>query len=317
MAGECGRRSLIERRERRRVRQAAEEGPRAREAAVEPLAPVVRLWILRMLMRLGGVREFVRHGCVPYDDLALALGLGGYRGAVEDGPGAEAAIVRTLRRMHRHAERTVDEDAFPEPLASNLELLGSVLGLEPGRRRLLAFAVLMQEDAMLEEAMGLLPETGMRVSMHRLSVILGMDLAEIERALAPDSPLVRAGLVRLKARSRRKREMLELGSERLADLAVRRFASEDALMRFIAPPAPGPELTLASYRHLGDVVRVAAACLKEALASGRAGVNVLLYGQAGTGKTQLARALAAAAGAVWRPGPRTWPRGRAAGWGIR
>jgi SpoVK/Ycf46/Vps4 family AAA+-type ATPase len=81
-------------------------------------------------------------------------------------------------------------------------------------------------------------------------------------------------------------------TERLFDKHGRQFD----LFRdnFVASPAP--RLALERFQHLQPQLGYLVALLRDALESGRPGVNVLIYGPPGTGKTELTRTLAATIG---------------------
>jgi hypothetical protein len=58
-----------------------------------------------------------------------------------------------------------------------------------------------------------------------------------------------------------------------------------------------PALGLADFPHLSADLQILESYLRQALATGATGVNVLVYGPPGTGKTEVVRALAEHLGA--------------------
>lgn len=82
--------------------------------------------------------------------------------------------------------------------------------------------------------------------------------------------------------------------QRLLDRAP---TCEEAMLDTLVGRRQGSTLDLDAFAHL-EPVDFLVRLLRGALAEGAAGVNILLYGPPGTGKTELARTLAAAAGAV-------------------
>ena len=68
------------------------------------------------------------------------------------------------------------------------------------------------------------------------------------------------------------------------------------LLRDVISPAPAGELTLDDFQHVNDTLDVLRPYLKRSLESQSSGVNVFIHGAPGTGKTQLAIALASELG---------------------
>ena len=84
----------------------------------------------------------------------------------------------------------------------------------------------------------------------------------------------------------------ELDSKLLVD-----YQSADDLMALFFSAPPAPALGLDDYPHVKHEVEIAQRLLRAAVTSHTPGVNLLVYGAPGTGKTELARTLAASAGA--------------------
>ena len=129
--------------------------------------------------------------------------------------------------------------------------------------------------------------------IHVLSVILALSEFEVSAAMSSKSTLAQTGLVTLDSTRLGLCSKLDL----LPGFSERMQAEEgDALSLFrdafaLATP---PELTLADYAHIQPSLDIIVPHFRRALAQGEAGVNVLLHGVPGTGKSQFARVLASA-----------------------
>ncbi len=68
------------------------------------IEPVIRLWLLRILVPMGGHREFVRSQGIYNDTLAEAIGLGHW---IDPSPDDfdEKAVHSELRELHQQAEK--------------------------------------------------------------------------------------------------------------------------------------------------------------------------------------------------------------------
>jgi SpoVK/Ycf46/Vps4 family AAA+-type ATPase len=68
------------------------------------------------------------------------------------------------------------------------------------------------------------------------------------------------------------------------------------LLRGTISPSPAATLTWADFQHVETDLNLLRLYLRNGLASRRAGINILLYGPSGTGKTEIARLIAAILG---------------------
>lgn len=176
----------------------------------------------------------------------------------------------------------------------SLNLFASQVGLSSIEERLLGFASLLYLRPCLaklaSKAFGEVEHIGLVKVAAR---ILGCNEAQMRTALAPNGTLVRSGLVSVK---RGGRVRLHDHFELLPGVIEALCGGERAIAAFLerwVPEAAPPSLTLRDYPHLRLAVGLARKTLAAVLRSKAVGVNLLLYGPPGSGKSELARALAA------------------------
>ena len=273
------------------------------------LAPAVQLWILRILMSLGGHREFVTTRGFSNDSVAEALGLGCWIDASQhhsipeflrkgDAPPADRdfdakEVLADLRVLHRKAENQAATAALPPFLTLNVEHLAVLVGLSPTDRRILEFAVSLRSERLLYESAEMFGSLSSNKVYHALAVILDLPEAEIRTALSPQSILACSGLVSV---DRNDIDTLygkiDLLSKEFADLMASSDADPISLLRgTVSVVGPG-HLNLTDYSHIQPSLEILHPYLRHAATTSRRGVNIFLHGAPGTGKSQLARALA-------------------------
>lgn len=265
----------------------------------ETLAPAVRLWILRVLSPMGGVRSLVRHSGAE-DQVLMALGFDpqDFEGA-SDPDARLAALTPVLRHAWRDAEGRDDRDEVDMNLAVNVYQVGELVGLDALDRRLLEFAVSLRQVCVLEAVTDLLGRGSANQALARTASILQAPIQAVERALSPKGRLAQSGLMTLdKDGSRDLMNAFDLLSRDFASAMMRADVDRFDLLRSRVSIAPRPTLSLGDYAHLGGQVDLIRSYLAKARAQGKTGVNILAYGPPGTGKTELAKALGAALGAT-------------------
>ena len=273
------------------------------------IGPAVQLWVLRILMMLGGHREFVTSRGFSNDPVAEALGLGFWidasqhhsipeflrkRGTpVADRDFDAKQVLADLRLLHRHAEKHAANVTLPPCLKLNVGQLADLVGLTPTDCRLLEFAVLINTERRLDDTADCLGRLSSVKLFHVLSVILNIPEAEIRSSLGAEGILSRSGLISVeRSGDNQLRGKLNLLSDAFADLMVTSEVAPASLLRGTVSEVDPGQLSLADYDHIQPTLDVLHPYLGHAVLTGKRGVNIFLHGAPGTGKSQLARALA-------------------------
>ena len=280
-------------RRRRQRRNSASFSLEANQAAT----PIVRLWLLRMLVPLGAHSKIMWRNYLDTEvvvTIARALELEHWIEQEENDAFDRKSALRELTKLHRAAEKELKNARVSDCLANNIKRIARLAKLSETDCRLLEFATLLHVEPSLEKATEALDELSSRDVVRFLSALLALPQAEIRSSLGKDGALTKAGLVRLGRSGWRSdlKSKLELLSESFVDEVVSTDSDPMDLLRGMVSLSPPPQLTMDDYPHLEAELSVLRPYLKKSLATGRAGVNILLYGPPGTGKTQLTRVLA-------------------------
>jgi transitional endoplasmic reticulum ATPase len=263
--------------------------------AIRPqeLPPLIRLWLLRLLVPLGGHGEFVRQHGFSSDAVAEILGLGEWTdtGSREYDP---RGVRIELRRLHQDAERRFRRAKASTCLRANVARLAELVGLSAADRRILEFVVLIQNEHLLEDATTWLGELSSLRMFHALSVLLDLPEEDIRTSLSAQGVLARSGLVSVDRTSLSTlRHKLELLSPAFADHIASVDADPVGLLRDMVEPVQAGHLQVSDFRHIQPWIALLQPYLERAIATDRRGVNIAIYGNPGTGKSELSRTLAA------------------------
>ena len=261
---------------------------RVKPHLVTDTTPLGHAWILRILIPLKGHRNFVNSRGLSDDSLAHALGLGD---SLDES--SREDILRKLREMHRKAEQGYRDLQLPETLVRNIERLSSLIGLTETDRQVLAFIVSMRNDSALKAAAECLTNLAIPDACSVLAFLLGLPIEGVRATLRHDGLLMSSGIVSITTSRCDLDSKLQLISDEFAERIMLPDMAPSDLLRSVVKPAAPAELLLEDYPHLRASLDIMAPYLRSAVDSGRTGVNVFLHGPPGTGKTQLARTLAA------------------------
>jgi SpoVK/Ycf46/Vps4 family AAA+-type ATPase len=254
--------------------------------------PLIRLWVLRLLVDLNGQREFIDRDSFSSDKLADFLGLGKWIDP-DDGEFSGKLIKAELRKLRRAAEQDASYHEIPSCLKKNVQRLAKLSGMTEVDCRILEFAVLLKSERLLEDATDILGRLSSSKACFALSTLLNLSPSAVSTALSEKGVLCRTGLVSIERSGKYElSEKLNLISDRFADRVCSSDTDPINLLRDMVVLSGPPELSLDDYGHVAKSLAVLQLYLKHSIATRRKGVNIFLHGMPGTGKTQLSKVLA-------------------------
>ena len=258
----------------------------------EQLPPLVHSWILTIILDLGGHREFIHKDFFSDDQLATALSLDKWIN--HKPPLNRADILKTLREQQEKllADSTLFTTAYNHDLRHNLDNLKTLIDLSDVECTLLEFTLITYNETLLNNALDLLGAISSDQMYRILSVLLQKTPQEIRTAFASDGTLARTGLVRVHhGPSLFFRGKVDLLSRNFIEAMFSHETTPYNILKDVVSKSKPTELTLDNFGYLKTELSVLVPYLQHALDNNEKGVNILVYGEPGTGKTELARVL--------------------------
>jgi SpoVK/Ycf46/Vps4 family AAA+-type ATPase len=183
---------------------------------------------------------------------------------------------------------------FPEVLNQNLDAITSLIGLSPLEREVLGLGVLIHTESCMDflgEVIGgdLLGYAAERI----LAPMLRQKNEIVADALKREAKLYTTGLLKIDMNGRYMlRQLVDLLTDSFASRMLLPQKDIRLLLEGFVKPVSGAVLSPKDYEHVQLDLKISLAVLNHALKSHADGVNILIYGKPGTGKTEFVRMLA-------------------------
>ena len=238
------------------------------------------LWTLRAIFDLGGERELLRSGC---DDVLELLGIESKEPKKEE--------IQNLKNKLEILEKSKISCELKE-LEHNLNLLQENLGLNETEKDILRFVAIMYNYEVISNACSLLGDLNNIQATKAISKILNLRFGDVQKAFRKDGIFAKTSIIKLENNVHNLKYKIDvINNNFMCDLFVK-CESMDEIFESSIKPCSKTNLTTKNYPHIKEDVKILLSFLKSAVSKKQKGVNVLLYGSAGTGKTELSKVIA-------------------------
>jgi SpoVK/Ycf46/Vps4 family AAA+-type ATPase len=257
---------------------------------VEPESrDLVAGWILTMMLKLGGHKEFMDDRRMNNDDLIEFFGLESYSEDYEreDKP----TFLKALTKLKKNVD-AIHPKSSCAILEKNLQKLCRIIELNVIEIDVLRFCIYLHYYDLLENGARLLNDLTTDKFEYILSILLEYPRSAIKEAFASTSALVKNSFLSIDRNSNSSmRRKVDIASNGFADKMMTCDDDIEEMIRDVVRRCDLTPLTLMDYPHLSSQLEILVPYLRYSIENKKAGTNILFYGRPGTGKTELVKAI--------------------------
>ena len=250
--------------------------------------------MLKVLFEHKGFSEVFRETSWRSDEIASAFGL---PEELENDKNLRAVARRLLKERYKTLQKSTA--LLPElwkQAYENLATLAEFLQLNPVEQELLRFAMHLRSEGAMRDLFEYLPKSDLQRTAAIMADLLKQPKNQILSALKKGSKLDAYGLIDRDYRPDSVHDYLDWGETLDFDEFVTQPLNENVLLKSCTEVAQVPSLQLEDFAHIASMKDMMLTYLQQALQHHQKGVNLLIYGEPGTGKTEFAGLLAQALG---------------------
>lgn len=252
---------------------------------------LVKTWIIRILVKLGAASRL--SNLFGFEDALFADYLN-LRSLVDDKGDVDikAVTAKLVAQLHE-LESSVHLMGLPPDLESNIAAIRKQVKLSAVAQRILGFVVLMNNVRELRHAATLMGDLSSRELVHALAAILRLSPQSVRSEIGSGGVLMTSGLVMVERGrpAEMPSKLMPLGGD-FAERMMHEAAGVHQLFSESFFRSQPPTLERSDFAHVKAELRVLLPLLRPARRLPQQGINILVYGAPGLGKTEFARRLA-------------------------
>ena len=255
------------------------------KADSHPLNDVACLWVLRILLDLNGVNGLFSSFAGIDDDVLRAIGMGDIDKDTTD----KKSLLKKMKELQKEYE--ANPPAITGILQKNIKQFGKLLGLTKYELKIFEFVIAIHSHRGLENAADTLGAMSGSDVAHYMSTIIKIPVKNAQEALASHGQLSNSGIMRLSkhgpALLRGKFDLMnglnEVLHESQSDII--------GMLQGYFQAAHSSTLTSDDFEYVHKDFCLISRYLAKATEKKIPGVNILIHGRPGTGKSELVKAL--------------------------